>query len=294
MPNRKQPELTTGEIFNLIDQISASGVQRLGIWGGEPLLRDDIGDVINYAKAKDLYVTLDTNGYLVSNKLMLLKNLDNLIMSLDGDEKSHDLNRGKGSFRRTYEALKIASKVIPTWTITVLTKNNLEAIDFIIAEAKKLGFLCTFQLLHHNDALSINYKNLLPSNEEYRKAIKKLINYKKKGAPIASSSNYLNYLLRWPDYSMPTSEDIHDRLCCWAGKFYCNVDTDGTVYPCSLMIGKIKAKNFLESGFKDAFGYIGDTPCKSCIASCFIEYNYLYSFNLRSIAEWITAVSKRP
>ena len=48
--NRKQRELTTREILDLVDQITKMGTQRLGLWGGEPLIRDDIGQIIDYAK----------------------------------------------------------------------------------------------------------------------------------------------------------------------------------------------------------------------------------------------------
>ncbi len=56
IPNRKQRELTTKEAFSLIDQLVEAGTQRLALWGGEPLVRDDIGSIIDYAKIKGLYL----------------------------------------------------------------------------------------------------------------------------------------------------------------------------------------------------------------------------------------------
>src|SRR3989338_9511571 len=75
IPNRNQRELTTTQIFHLIDELRKNGTQRLGLWGGEPLLREDIGQIIDYAKEKGMFVTMDSNGYLVPEKTDKLKNL---------------------------------------------------------------------------------------------------------------------------------------------------------------------------------------------------------------------------
>jgi len=290
IPSRRQRELTTKEIFGLIDQLIEMRTQRLGLWGGEPLIRDDIGQIVDYAKNKGLFVTLDSNGYLIKERLQDLKNLDHFILALDESEEMHDHNRGAGSFQKAMEAAKLLKGKLSTWTITVLTKHNLEGIDFILETARNYGFLATFQVLHHNEILGRNSESLLPSAEAYRTAIRKLIHKKKTGSPIASSLRYLEHLLNWPDYKKPTLSYPIDNLKCWAGQLYCNVDTDGSVYPCSLLVGKMKALNYLDVGFKKAFDYIQKVPCQACNASCFTEYNYLYSLNLSTIIEWLRAM----
>jgi len=292
IPIRKQRELTTREIFSLIDQVTEMGCQRLGLWGGEPLTRDDIGQIIGYAKNKNLFVTLDSNGYFVPQKREILKNVDHLILALDGPGSVHDLNRESGSFQKVMAAIEAASGRVPLWTITVLTKNNLDSIDFILDKARQYGFLTTFQLLHHNDKLGRNNNMFLPPALSYRRAINKLITEKKKGSPIASSLNYLYHILHWPDYKRATYPHQINRLRCWAGRLYCNVDTDGTVYPCSLLVDKIDAKNFLEAGFKKAFSDLERPSCEGCMASCYTEYNYLYSLDPGTILEWLKAMRK--
>ena len=290
IPSRPQRELTTEEIFELINQAVEIGAQRLGLWGGEPLIRDDIGRIIDYAKNKGLFVTLDSNGYLAEEKLEYLKNLDHFVLALDGPLDVHDRNRGAGSFQKAIKAIKLLRGKVPVWTITVLTKHNLESIDFILETVKNFDALATFQVLHHNEILGKNSESLLPAEDLYRKAIRKLIGKKKSGSSIASSFRYLEHLLNWPDYKKPMLSYPIDNLRCWAGQLYCNVDTDGSVYPCSLLVGKIKALNYLDVGFKKAFDYIREVPCASCNASCFTEYNYLYSMNLSVIAGWLKAM----
>ena len=50
IPNRQQREMATDELISLFDQLKKLGTQRIALWGGEPLIRDDIGYLIDYAK----------------------------------------------------------------------------------------------------------------------------------------------------------------------------------------------------------------------------------------------------
>jgi len=290
IPLRKQREMTTDEIFSLIDQLKKMGCQRLGLWGGEPLVRDDIAEIINYASFKGFYVTMDTNGFLVPDKIDELGNLEHMIIAFDGYKEAHEANREKGSYERAMEAIKVASNRLPFWSITVLSKYNLDAVDFILDTARRYNFLTTFQVVHHNERLGADLHDFVPTNEEYKAVIRKLILEKRRGAPIASSLPYLEYLLAWQDYGRPMLPYRFRGLKCWAGQLYCNVDTNGDVYPCSLLIELMDAKNFLQVGFAEAFDYTKKVACKACDASCFTEYNYLYSLDRRVITAWLKSM----
>jgi len=292
--NRNQRELTESEIINLLDILKKEGTQRIALWGGEPLIREDIGRIIDHAKNKlGFFISVDTNGYLVPQKLDILKNIDVLVFSFDGCQNIHDENREKGSYAKVMKAIEIAlQNNINVFTITVLTKKNIGDLEFICETAKNKGFSNTFQVLHHSSELaSENESSYMPENAEYKNAINKIIDYKKKGYPIVSSFQYLNYLLEWPDYKKSTSVS-KSRLKCFAGKLYCNIDTDGSIYPCSVMIGQMPSKNFLADGFKDAFDFTKNVECQSCNASCFTEYNFMHSFNLGVIYNWLTYTKK--
>jgi len=294
IPNRRQREMTTPEMISLFDQLKALGTQRIALWGGEPLVRDDIGLLIDYAKKEcGFFVSIDTNGYLVPEKIDRLGSLDVMVISFDGPREVHDGNREPGSYDKVMAALRLASKSHNVFTITVLTNKNIAHIDFILETARELGFATTFQLPHHTECLASEAESqLLSTNEEYRAAIRHLIRRKRQGYPIVSSYRYLNYILAWDDYARSASPQRRG-LTCWAGKLYCNVDTDGSVYPCSGTIGTMPAKNFLEVGFRAAFDAIGEPACKSCIASCFTEYNYMHSFQLGVIWNWLRYTGKR-
>ncbi len=294
IPNRQQRELTTAEMISLFDQLKELATQRIALWGGEPLVRDDIGQLIDYAKKQcGFFVSIDTNGYLVPAKIDQLSSLDVLVISFDGPREVHDENREPGSYDKVIEALRVACRTHNVFTITVLTNKNIAHIDFILEQARQLGFGTTFQLPHHTKCLASEGEQLLLSeNEAYRGAIRHLIRRKREGYPIVSSYRYLEYILKWEDYRQYVSPD-DKGLTCWAGRLYCNVDTDGSVYPCSGTIGTMPAKNFLDVGFKAAFDAIGAPACKSCIASCFTEYNYMHSFQLDVIWNWLRYTGRR-
>ena len=284
----KNEELTTAQIKNLIDELAVMGTYRLSFTGGEPLLRDDIGYLIDYAKSKGFYLTLNSNGSLVEKKIDDIRNLDRLILSFDGEESIHNFHKMDGAYAGVIKAIKIAkSHGINVWTTTTITKHNLYSIDFILKKASDMKFNPIFQILHHSESIAGNTDHLLASKDDYKKVLTKLIEYKKTYKNImVNSSKYLEILLNWMDYSKPISEKtIHASLKtkCWAGKLYCHIDATGKVYPCQQLIGSLDAPNFLSMGFNKAFHSIPKTNCKICMAGDYLENNLLFSLDINSI-----------
>lgn len=296
IPARRQPELDTKQMRKLIQEMAAYGIQRLGIWGGEPLLRQDIEEIVSCAKDNGLYTTLDTNGYLIPKKVKLLEKLDHLIISLDGPQEAHDANREPGSYEKAMAAIEVASQSkVALWTITVLTVNNIHKVDWIIDTAEKYGFTPTFQVLHHSEHFGVN-NPLRPSDAEYRQCLLYLKEAKLKGRKIGNSIQCLEHLIKWKDYSHNTSADSNSAWKrCWAGQFYLNIDADGCLYPCSLLIGDQPGPNAIKLGFAEAAQQLSKNalPCCSCSATCFTEYNLLFSLNHRTILQWVMAMSSK-
>ena len=291
IPARNFPEMSLREIRALLDEAAAMGCQRLGLWGGEPLVREDLGAIVRHAKALGMFVTVDTNGHLIAERDDALGSADHLNISLDGDEQAHDAARGAGSFSRTMRGIEHARGRYPFWTITVLNRANLDQVDWLLARARELGFLATFQILHHNDRLGRN-EGFLPPAQALRRTVRHLIRRKAEGAPIASSMKYLRYLARWPDYGRPRSSDRRDHPVCMAGRLYCNVDVDGTLYPCSLLVDEGEAPNARRDGFAAAFRAMPDPHCRACMASCFTEYNLLYTLDWQTCWSWVKALRR--
>jgi MoaA/NifB/PqqE/SkfB family radical SAM enzyme len=291
LPARKSPEMSTEEILRLIDQAADGGCQRIGLWGGEPLLRDDIGAIIRKARSRGIFVTVDTNGHLVERRADELAAANHVNISLDGDRRSHDLNRGEGSFDRTMAGLRYAlSKKMAVWTISVLSRHNVDQVDWVLQTAREMGFLATFQVLHHNDQIGCN-QDLYAGDREVREAIRLLIARKNEGWPVASSRRYLEAWATWPDYTMNRLSRVSGYPKCFAGKLYCNVDVDGSMYPCSIWVNEMeKPPNVRELGFMGAFNALKIPDCQACLATCFTEYNLLFSLDIATGLNWVRSL----
>ncbi len=134
------PELSTADALMVIDRIAESGVSMLAISGGEPLLRNDIAQLIKRAKDYGVLTTLNTSGLIIKEKLAqeLAKYVDALTISIDGPPQIHDMQRGiKGAFERSLIALKMyKSAGIRVGINMVLTDLNR---DFILETFNSLN-----------------------------------------------------------------------------------------------------------------------------------------------------------
>lgn len=281
---RKSPDLPTKKIHHIIDQLSKAGTKRLGIGGGEPLLRNDIGYIIDYLKNKNIEVGLSTNGILLPQKISELKKVDTICISLDGEEGIHDYYRGKGSYKKAMQAIECSvNNHIKTHVSTVLTKKNINSLDFLLKKAKELGFLLELSPLY-NQFFGVKNQGYPESlkDAEYREIIKTILNLKKRKEPIFYSAATYESILNWEDYNKDRiieEETDLKHVKCYAGKYFCHIESNGDVYPCVYSAGH-KAINCLESNFEIAFKNINEHNCKACMWACYIEFNLLFDFNL--------------
>jgi radical SAM protein with 4Fe4S-binding SPASM domain len=109
-------ELTTKEIFHLLEQLSHCGLLQLTITGGEPFVRPDIMDIIEKATRERFRITLKTNASLLDNKILshleksTVAELHVSVYSDNPDE--HDSFVGmNGAFERAKNALKSFRKI---------------------------------------------------------------------------------------------------------------------------------------------------------------------------------------
>jgi len=289
IPLRNQQELTTDEILKIVDNMASAGTQRLSLLGGEPLLRTDIGEIISRAKKHGMYVNIDSNGLLVKENLDVITKLDLIILSFDGEKKVHDVNRGKGSYEKVVEALEITPGYTKVMSLTLLNKKNIQSVPFILKKARELKFTTLFQVPYHPEGVGSDSLSHLAADQEYREVFRYLLNEKKQGAPIASTTSYLKCLLNWPDYyKSHSTEKTLDCGKCFAGKLFCVMDVNGDLYTCCNYMGSISPPNALELGFEKAFNRLGENlpGCKSCIGGAALESNLVFSPNLKAIWEW--------
>jgi MoaA/NifB/PqqE/SkfB family radical SAM enzyme len=270
-------DIPTEKWINLISQLRKLGARRINIGGGEPLVRKDIGAILDHIRKNHILVNMNTNGHLVKEMMAVVKKLTTCCISIDGDEQIHDKRKGIGSYKKVIEAIKTAKENgVVVHTSTLISRDNIHAILSVLEVAKKYGCMAEFLLPFLQKA-----DPLLPSAEDIRDLFHRFIDYKKQGYPISMSYETINHILNWPDYTMLYRTDVSKNACC-AGKFMCIMDYDGYVYPCSLLVANplFKPLNFLEVGFKKAFENTINHQCKSCYAfTSFNDYNMMLDWN---------------
>jgi radical SAM protein with 4Fe4S-binding SPASM domain len=90
-------ELTTEELFDIIDKLHELNVGSITLAGAEPLIRKDIFHIINYISKRNIYSTLITNGTLLNIDMansIISSGLNHVIVSIDGPRSIHNHIRG--------------------------------------------------------------------------------------------------------------------------------------------------------------------------------------------------------
>ena len=143
----REKELSTSEWLEVISRFPKNKVRRVYFFGGEPLLKPDIFELIGQARKKGLRTAFDTNGYLLTKEIAekLKKAGLNLIgVSIDSsDPETHNRLRGIGNlFKKATEGIKYCLKEgIRCCLSTYATKEKIESgeLQRIISLGKMLG-----------------------------------------------------------------------------------------------------------------------------------------------------------
>ena len=271
-------ELTTEEAKKLIDELALAGVVAIAFSGGEPLVREDFFEVAKYAKERDFYVSVASNGTLITPKVAkkLKECVDYVEISLDGIGKIHDKFRGiPGVFKRTIRGIKNCVKIgLDVCIAPTVTKYNLKEIPKILELAKKLKVkrFIAFNFVPTGRGKDIVDLDISP---EEREEILKFF-YSK-----LLENDYPDVFSTAPQYSriammtarndpnapvLPThfaGKEAREALKgktaalsdfiggCGCGRIYCCIQTNGDIWPCVFM--PIRLGNVRKNRFKDVW-----------------------------------------
>ncbi len=127
-----QRELSTEEIKKGLDVLKDLGIVELVLSGGDPLLRDDIGEIIDHA-SKLFVTTVYDNGSMAAKKIDCLRNVDFVALSIDSlDEAKNDYIKDvPGAWKHATEAVELLQKegIKVAVTPTISQKNLYEIVD---------------------------------------------------------------------------------------------------------------------------------------------------------------------
>ncbi|MCC6682638.1 MAG: radical SAM protein [Phycisphaeraceae bacterium] len=146
-PSRHPHELTVGQSRALIEQFTRFPKPPVLVFtGGDPLKRDDVYDLVTYARRLDLTVAMTPSATpLVTDEALRrlhAMGLHRLALSIDGsDAATHDDFRGvPGSFDRTLTILREARHIgLPLQINTTVTRRNVDQIDPMARMLAPLG-----------------------------------------------------------------------------------------------------------------------------------------------------------
>lgn len=172
--SRRENELSTQEIFKILDNIKNNFSPIMILTGGEPMLRQDIYDIAKYGTNFGLRMTMASCGTLINDETMQAikaSGIQRLSLSLDGaiPEVHDEFRQKQGSFLQVIEATKLANKYGVDFQInTTVHKKNLNELPNILELAIQLGAkaLHPFILVPIGRAKNINKNKITPDDYE--------------------------------------------------------------------------------------------------------------------------------
>ena len=148
-------ELSTDEGKALIDDLASFGSPVVLFSGGEPLLREDLPDLIDYAVKKGLRAVISTNGTLITPekaRIFARCSLSYIGVSLDGLREVNDTFRGvPGAFAKAIEGIRNAREAgIKVGLRFTISKRNVDEIPkiFDLLEKENIQRICFYHLVY--------------------------------------------------------------------------------------------------------------------------------------------------
>lgn len=257
---RQIKELDTPTVKDLIDQMVASGVRLISFTGGEPLVRDDIGEIIRHVKSHGVGCKLNSNGMLVPKKIEELRPLDLLQISIDGPPDVQDGLRGRGTSLKAAEAIETARGAgVKVQLIACLTRENVSRIDEVLDYGLDLGAGFCFQLLTPKYLGREEVESCIPPRENLLKSLQYLRRLKRSSEPrckaIASKHSELGYYCDLLENGSPG---------CVCPLVTATMMPDGTLIFCGNGMTQ-DSFDAVSLGFREAFSRLTIPECDGCV-----------------------------
>ncbi len=261
-------ELSTEEVFGVMDDLRRFGVPALILSGGEPLMRPDIFAITRRAKEMGFYVALSTNGTLIGPS-----NIDAIAeagygyvgISLDGIGATHDgFRRKDGAFAASFSALRLCrDRGIKVGVRFTPTMDNAHELPELLNLIEREG-IERFYLSHLNYAGRGDTNRGTDAHHRTTRWIMDLLfdacwTAVSRGRPsdFVTGNNDADgvYLLHWTRRRFPErAEHIRAKLEQWGGNAsgvnVANIDNLGNVHPDTFWsdhtLGNVRVRPFSE------------------------------------------------
>ena len=247
---RKEEPLTLKELDELFATLARIGTFRIGLTGGEPLLRRDVFEIIDLATHHGLHPCITTNGLLITEEIARefgKRKLVWLNVSLEGATAgTNDRVRGKGTFDAVRERLALLSQHAHFTLAFTIMKTNLEEMKDCVELAYEVGaHTAVFRPLYPVGIARHNL-DLMPSFAEYNNALNVVA-----GAQQENQFDLCSIDPFSPHTRRESQATIYDNHGCGAGNFVCSVSLSGDVNPCSFLGPEFAAANIRQTPFEE-------------------------------------------
>ena len=266
-------ELSTEQWKDVFTQARKLGAAQLGISGGEPLLRDDIEELIGHAHQLGFYTNLITSGVgLTEERIAKMKELglDHIQLSFqDSTKEMNDFLSSTKTFDLKNKVAKLIKKYdYPMVLNVVLHRYNLDHVDRIISMAVEMGveYLELANTQYYGWGM-VNRDQLIPTREQLERAEAVVNTWR------AKLGNSTRLLFVVPDYF-----EQRPKACMngW-GSVFLAIAADGSALPChaakslpGMQFPNVTGASLSDIWYKSeafnrfrGFGWMKE-PCRTC------------------------------
>jgi len=244
---RRDPrELSTAECKALIDEFERMQIFYVNIGGGEPTIRADFWELVDYATAHHVGVKFSTNGSRITDRVaarLAASDYVDVQLSLDGaTAEVNDAVRGDGSFATAVAAMErlAAAGFVGFKVSVVVTRHNVGQLDAFKALADRYSAQLRLTRLRPAGRGADVWDELHPTPDQQRQLYDWLVAH---GEDVLTGDSFF-HLAAYGD-ALPGLN------LCGAGRVVCLVDPVGDVYACPFAIHE----EFLAGNVRDIGGF---------------------------------------
>jgi MoaA/NifB/PqqE/SkfB family radical SAM enzyme len=212
--------LTLAEIETMLEEGAGIGLRNYVVYGGEPLMRDDIGPILAAAKQRGYKTVMcSSSGRLLERVEQIGPYIDVFLCSIDGSPETHDrMRNAPGLFDRVLTGIRALKKYpceIRLWTH--LHRHNASEVVPIAELAQRLDVAVDFFPTHEAGR---GAGKLVLDDAARRTAFDAALAAKARGLPVRTNAETLR-----------SARDDSPFRCTWPSETV-YVTPDGNVYPC--------------------------------------------------------------
>lgn len=228
---RDPRELSTQQCKDIIDELERMQVFYVNIGGGEPTVRPDFWELVDYATAHHVGVKFSTNGVRITPEVaakLAASDYVDVQISLDGaTAEVNDAVRGKGSFAMAIRALEnLADAGFADAKISVVvTRQNVEQLDDFTALANRFGATLRITRLRPSGRGADVWDDLHPTAAQQRMLYDWLV---ANGDGVLTGDSFFHL--------SAYGQSLPGLNLCGAGRVVCLIDPVGDVYACPFAI----------------------------------------------------------